>query len=87
MKYNLTITRQNVIERKKKRVSQNGQTPNIIGICWYCVLDRTVFDWNQVLLHPELTPLWSFIFADGAHHKKPHSPTHPTVEGGMHDLH
>ena len=28
-------------------------------------------------LHPELTPWWSFLFADGAHHKKPHSPTHP----------
>ena len=42
-----------------------------------CVLDMPVFEWNQVLLHPELTPLWSFLFADGAHHKKLHSPTHP----------
>ena len=58
-------------------VSQNGQTPNIIGICSYCVLDRPVFEWNQVLLHPELTPWWSFLFADGAYHKKPHCPTHP----------
>ena len=23
-------------------------------------------------------PWWSFLLADGAHHKKPHSPTHPT---------
>ena len=57
-------------------VNQNGQTPNIIGICSYCVPDRPVFEWNQVLLHPGLTPWWSFRFADGAHHKKPHSPTH-----------
>ena len=48
-----------------------------IGICSYCVLDRPVFEWDQVLLHPELTLWWSLIFADGAHHKKPHSPTHP----------
>ena len=32
------------------------------------------------LLHPDLTPWWSFLLADGAHHKKPHSPTHPGVE-------
>ena len=70
-----------VIDRKKKGVSQNGQTPNIIGICSYCVLDRPVFEWNQVLLHPKLTPWWSFFFADGAHHKKPHSPTHPWIIG------
>ena len=24
-----------------------------------------------------MTPWWSFLLADGAHHKKPHSPTHP----------
>ena len=63
-------------------VSQNGQTPNIIGICSYRVLDRPVFEWKQVLLHPELTP-WSFLFADGVHHKKPHSPTHPNVYTGF----
>ena len=28
--------------------------------------------------YPELTPWWSFLLADGAHHKKPHSPIHPT---------
>ena len=50
---------------------------NIIGIGSYCILDRPVFEWSQVLLHPELTPWWSFLFAYGAHHKKPHSPTHP----------
>ena len=64
------------IDQKTKGVCQNGQTPNMIGICWYCVLDRSAFEWNQVLLHPELTPWWSFIFADGAHCKKIHSPTH-----------
>ena len=66
-----------LLTEKKKGVSQNGLTPNIIGICSYCVLDRPVFEWNQVLLHPELTPRGSFLFADGAHHKKPHSPTYP----------
>ena len=50
----------------------------MIGICSYCVLDRPVFERCQTLLHPELTPWWSFLLADGAHHKKPHSPTHPT---------
>ena len=73
----LTISRQNVIDQKKKGVSQNGQTPSIIGICSYCVVDRPVFERCQTLLHLELTPWWSFLCADGAHHKKPHSPTHP----------
>ena len=54
-----------------------AKPPNIIEICSYWVPDRPVFEWNQVLLHPALTPWWSFLFADGAHHKKPHSPTHP----------
>ena len=67
-----------MIDRKKKGVSQNGQTPSIIGICSYCVLDRPVFERCQTLVHPELTPWWSFLLGDGAHHKKPHSPTHPT---------
>ena len=49
----------------------------MIGICSYFVLDRPVFEWNEVLLHPELTLWWSFLSADGAHHKKPDSPTHP----------
>ena len=75
------INPQKAIDRKKKGVRQNGQTPNIIGICSYCVLDRPVFGWNQILLHPELTPWWSFLFDDGAHHKKPHSPTHPRLPG------
>ena len=50
-------------------------------ICSYCVLDRPVFERCQTLLHPELTPWWSFPLADGAHHKKPHSPTHPLPLG------
>ena len=66
-----------LLTEKKKGVNQNGQTPNIIGICPYCVQDRPVFEWNQVLLHPELTLWWSFLFANGAHHKKLHRPTHP----------
>ena len=79
MRYNLTINPPKCYWPKSKRVSQNGQTPNIIGICSYCVLDRPVFEWSQILLHPELTLWWSFLFADGAHHKKPHSLAHPTV--------
>ena len=69
-----------LLTEKKKGVSQNGQTPSIIGICSYCVINRPVFERCQTLLHPELTPWWSFPLADGAHHKKPHSPTHPPVE-------
>ena len=61
-------------EKRRDRVSQNGQTPSIIGICSYCVLDRPVFEQCQTLLHPELTPWWSFLLADGGHHKKPHTP-------------
>ena len=64
---------------KKKGVSQNGHSPNMIEICSYCVLDRPAFERCQTLLHPELTPWWSFLCADGAHHKKPHSPTHPLL--------
>ena len=67
-----------LLTEKKKGVSQNGQTPSIIGICSYYVLDRPVFERCQTLLHPELTPWWSFLLADGARHKKPHSPTHPS---------
>ena len=62
-----------------KGVRQNGQTPSIIEICSYWELDRPVFEQCQTLLHPELTPWWSFLLADGAHHKKPHSPTHPNI--------
>ena len=69
-----------LLTEKKKGISQNGQTPSIIGICSYCVLDRPVFERCQTLFHPELTPWWSFLLADGAHHKKPHSPTHPQQE-------
>ena len=50
-------------------VGQNGQTPIIIGICSYCVLDRPLFERCQTLLHPELIPWWSFLLADGAHHR------------------
>ena len=80
MKYNLTIRPPKCYWPKKKGVSQNGQIPNVIGICSYWVLDRPVFEWNQVLLYPELTPWWSFLFADGAH-KRPHSPNHPNATG------
>ena len=70
----MLLNSQNVIDWKKKGVSQ---TPSITGICSYCELDRPVFELCQTLLHPELTPWWSFLLADGAHHKEPHSPTHP----------
>ena len=69
-----------LLTEKKKGVSQNGQTPSITGIRSYCVLDRPVFEWCQTLLHPELTPWWSFLLTDSAHLKKPHSPTHPGHE-------
>ena len=69
-----------LLTEKKKGVSQNGHNPSIIGICSYCVLDMPVFERCQTLLHPELTPWWSFLLADGAHYKKPHSPTHPPYE-------
>ena len=59
---------------KLKKEGRHPIWPNIIGIYSYCVLDRPEFEWNQVLLYPELTPWWYFLFADGAH-KKPHSPT------------
>ena len=69
-----------LLTEKKKGVSQNGQTASIFGICSFCVLDRPVFDRCQTLLHPELTPWWSFLLADGAHHKNltapPTGPTH-----------
>ena len=59
--YNLTLNRQNFIDRKNKGVSQNGQTRNIIGMCLYCVLDRPVLEQNQTLHHPELTSWWSSL--------------------------
>ena len=68
-----------LLTKKRRKLAKNGQTPSTIGICSYCVLDRPVFERCQTLLHQELTPWWSFLMADGAHHKKPHSPTHPTV--------
>ena len=70
---------QNVIDRNKKGVSQNSQTPSIIGICSYCVLDRPVFERCQTLLHPELIPWWSFLLADGA---PPPPPPPPPPELG-----
>ena len=60
----------------KKRVSQIGQTRNINGICSYCILDKPVFQQIKLLHHQELTPWWSFLSADGAHHMKPHSSAH-----------
>ena len=41
--------------------TENGQNPNTIGICSCCALNRPVFEWNPVLLHPELTPWWSLL--------------------------
>ena len=77
MKYNSAINPTKCYWPKKEGSQPKWPNPKCNGICLYCVLDRPVFEWNQVLLHPELTPWCSFLFADGAHHKKPHSPTHP----------
>ena len=38
------------------------------------------------VLHPELTPWWSFLYADGARHKKPHSPAHLMTFHKIHHL-
>ena len=62
---------------EKRRESDKMAKPQVIEICSYCELDRPVFEQCQTLLHPELTPWWSFLLADGAHHKKPHSPPTP----------
>ena len=63
-------------EKRRESAKMAKLGPSTIGICSYYVLDRPVFERCQTLLHPELTLWWSFLFADGAHHKKPHSPTH-----------
>ena len=44
-------------------VRQNGQTPNIIGICSYCVLNRPVFEWNQVAWLAFCT-LWTVVWLE-----------------------
>ena len=64
---------------EKRRESDKMAKPQVIEICSYCELDRPVFEQCQTLLHPELTPWWSSLLADDAHHKKPHSHTHPTL--------
>ena len=33
-----------------------------------------MFEWSQIQLHTKLTLWWSFLHANRAHHKKPHSP-------------
>ena len=49
MKYNLTMKqKKNIVDWKKD--SQDDQTPNTIGICSCCVLDRPVFELSQILL-------------------------------------
>ena len=71
IKYNLTINPPKYWLKKdninKKRVSQNVQTPNIIGICSYCAPDRPVFEWSQIMLHPELTLRCFVLFAPVEH--------------------
>ena len=57
----------------EKRVSQNGQTPNIIKICSYCVLNGPVFELREILIHPGLTLGWSFLNTDAAHHSPSYS--------------
>ena len=39
---------------------------------------------NTAPSRADADPWWSFLLADGAHHKKPHSPTHPKL--GLGDL-
>ena len=68
---------------EKRRESAKPLYLSMIGISSYCVIDRPVFERCRTLLHSELTPWWSFLLADGAHHKKPHSPTHPICIGKL----
>ena len=42
---------------KKKRAIQNGQTPNIIGICPSCVY-MALFEPSQILLHTQMDSPW-----------------------------
>ena len=44
---------------------------------WRATLVPSMTDLLLMVSSPELTPWWSFPLANGAHHKKPHSPTHP----------
>ena len=69
-----------LLTEKRRESAKMAKPPSIIGVCSYCVLDRPVFERCQTLLHPELTTWWSFLLADGAQHKKPHSPTHHPFE-------
>ena len=62
-----------------KGVRQNGQTPSIIEICSYCELDRPVFEQCLTLLHPELTPWWSFLLAACYNEKQPDIPSPPSL--------
>ena len=77
MKDSLAINLPNLIDWKKK-VGQNGQTPNIIGICSFCVLDKPISEISQILFHPDLTLWWSYLYDDDAH-KNPHNPSHPPL--------
>ena len=35
-----------------------------------------IFEWSQILLHPEPIQWWAFLHADGAHNNKLHSHSH-----------
>ena len=76
MKYNSTINLPKCYWPKKGGSQPKWQNPkynwDLLILC-----TRLARIWNQVLFHPELTPWWSFLFTNGAHHKKLHSPTHP----------
>ena len=41
-----------LLTEKKKGVSQNGQTPSIIGICSYCVLDMSEIKYCSIQSWP-----------------------------------
>ena len=56
-----------VYQRERERLSLSA----------FLRTDRPVFEWNQVLLHPELTPVvncWSFLCANGAHQRNLTAP-------------
>ena len=56
---------------------------SIIDMGSYCVLHRPVFEWHQLLLHPQLTLWWSFLFGYGAHHTKKIHPHPPLTHCGV----
>ena len=70
----ITHNLQATINFKKKGIKKNNKkvrAPIQLTNHWRKRL------WISLHNESELILWWSLIFADGAHHKKPHSPTHP----------